>query len=300
MKITISGASGFIGRRLLKTLAAAGHSLHVLSRHSGMNMPAGVKVFPWNPAQSEPPAESIRDADAVVHLAGEPVAQRWNAAVKAKVRESRVTGTENLVSALAKLERKPSVLVCSSAIGYYGSRGDELLTETSAAGNDYLAEVCKSWETAAQKAAPLGMRVVSVRTGHVLDPRGGLLKRILTPFKLGVGGKLGSGQQWMSWIHLDDMANLLQFAMEKPVSGPMNAVSPDPVTNAEFTRALASQLHRPAIFPVPRFALNLMFGEMADVIMGSQRVLPKTAESAGFRFRFPELALALENLFGGG
>ena len=298
MKITISGASGFIGRRLLKTLTASGHSLQVLSRHSGMNMPAGVKVFPWNPAQSEPPADSLRDVDAVVHLAGEPVAQRWNEAVKARIRDSRVKGTENLVEAIAKLERKPAVLVCSSAIGYYGSRGDDVLTESSAKGDDFLADVCASWESAAKKAEALGVRVVSVRTGHVLDPRGGLLKRILPPFRLGAGGRLGNGKQWMSWIHLEDMANLVQFAVENPVSGAINGVSPDPVTNAGFTRALAGQLHRPAIFPVPKLALKLMFGEMADVIMGSQRVLPKAAESAGFAFRFPELRPALENLFG--
>ena len=298
MKMTISGASGFIGRRLLKTLTAAGHSLNVLSRHSGMNMPAGVRVFPWNPAQSEPPAESLRDVDAVIHLAGEPVAQRWNAAVKERIRESRVAGTSNLVAALGKLERKPPVLVCSSAIGYYGSRGDEVLTEASSPGSDFLAQVCQSWEKAAKQAETLGMRVVQVRTGHVLDPRGGLLKRILPPFKLGAGGKLGSGKQWMSWIHLEDMVGLLQFAAEKPVSGPLNGVSPNPVTNSDFTRALAARLHRPALFPVPKFALNLMFGEMADVIMGSQRVLPKVTESAGFTFRFPELSGALENLFG--
>ncbi len=296
--MTISGASGFIGRRLLKTLTAAGHSLNVLSRHSGMNMPAGVRVFPWNPAQSEPPAESLRDVDAVIHLAGEPVAQRWNAAVKERIRESRVAGTSNLVAALGKLERKPPVLVCSSAIGYYGSRGDEVLTEASSPGSDFLAQVCQSWEKAAKQAETLGMRVVQVRTGHVLDPRGGLLKRILPPFKLGAGGKLGSGKQWMSWIHLEDMVGLLQFAAEKPVSGPLNGVSPNPVTNSDFTRALAARLHRPALFPVPKFALNLMFGEMADVIMGSQRVLPKVTESAGFTFRFPELSGALENLFG--
>ena len=298
MKITISGASGFIGRRLLKTLAACGHSLQVLSRHAGMNMPAGVKVFPWDPAKAEPPAESLRDADAVVHLAGEPVAQRWNAEVKARVRDSRVQGTANLVAALAKLERKPAVLVCSSAIGYYGSRGDEVLTENSSRGGDFLSDVCAAWESEARKAESLGVRVVSVRTGHVLDPRGGLLKRILPPFRLGAGGRLGNGQQWMSWIHLDDMAALLQFAVEKPVTGPVNATAPNPVTNAEFTRELAAKLHRPAIFPVPKFALGLMFGEMADVIMGSQRVLPQAAESAGFTFRYAELGPALENLFG--
>jgi len=300
MKITISGASGLIGRRLLKTLAAGGHSLQVLSRHAGMNMPAGVKVFTWDSAKGEPPAESLRDVDAVIHLAGEPVAQRWSAAVKDRIRESRVTGTANLVKGIARMERKPSVLVSSSAIGYYGSRGDEVLTESSSKGNDFLAEVCVGWEDAAKQAEPLGVRVACIRTGHVLDPKGGLLKRVLPPFKMGVGGKLGNGKQWMSWIHIEDMAGLLQFAMEKPVSGPINGTAPNPVTNADFTRELAAALHRPAIFPVPKFALSLMFGEMADVIMGSQKVLPKAAETAGYRFRFSQLQPALADLFGKG
>lgn len=296
MKITISGASGFIGRRLLKTFAAGGHSLQVLSRHAGVNMPAGIKVFAWDPMKGEPPAESLRDVDAVVHLAGEPVAQRWNADVKTRVRESRVAGTANLVKAMAQLPRKPQVLVCSSAVGYYGSRGDERLTEASPAGTDFLAEVCASWENAAKQAETLGVRVVSIRTGHVLDPRGGLLKRILPPFRMGLGGKLGNGQQWTSWIHLEDLVSLFQFAIEKPVSGALNGVAPNPVNNSDFTRALAAALHRPAIFPVPKIALRLLFGDMAEVILSSQRVLPERVEAAGFSFRFPDLGPALENL----
>ena len=300
MKIAISGASGFIGRKLLKTLAADGHSLQVLSRHAGMNMPAGVKVFPWDPAKGEPSADSLRDVDAVVHLAGEPVAQRWNAAVKARIRDSRVVGTTNLVKAMARLPRKPGVLVCSSAIGYYGSRGDEILTEISTPGGDFLAEVCAGWERSAAEAEALGVRVVSIRTGHVLDPRGGLLKRILTPFRMGIGGKLGNGRQWTSWIHLEDLANLFHFAVEQPVSGALNGVAPNPVSNAEFTRALAAALHRPAIFPVPKLALRAIFGEMAEVILSSQRVLPERPQAAGFVFHFPDLAPALENLFRAG
>jgi uncharacterized protein (TIGR01777 family) len=262
-----------------------------------MNMPPGVKVFPWNPAQSEPPAESLRDVDAVVHLAGEPVAQRWNATVKARLRDSRVLGTANLVKAIGRLDRKPEVLVCSSAIGYYGSRGDEILTETSTQGNDFLAEVCAEWERSAAEAKAFGVRVVSIRTGHVLDPRGGLLKRILPPYRMGLGGKLGNGRQWTSWIHLEDMANLFQFAIDQPVSGPLNGVAPNPVSNAEFTRALAAALHRPAIFPVPKLALSILFGEMAEVILGSQRVQPERSQAAGFAFKYPELGPALENLF---
>jgi hypothetical protein len=297
VNIAISGASGFIGRRLLKRLGASGHSLRVLSRHAGMNMPSGVKVYAWDPAKSEPPEESLREADAVIHLAGEPVAQRWNDAVKARIRTSRVLGTVNLVKAIARLTPKPAVLVCSSAIGYYGSRGDEILTEDSTPGGDFLAETCAGWERAAAGAEALGVRVVSIRTGHVLDPRGGLLKRILLPFSLGIGGRLGDGRQWNSWIHLEDMANLVQFALDQPVSGPLNGVAPNPVTNAEFTRAVAAALHRPAILPLPKWALRLMFGEMAEVILSSQRVLPEKAQAAGFAFRYPELGPVLHELF---
>jgi uncharacterized protein (TIGR01777 family) len=296
VKITISGASGLIGRRLLKSLAAEGHSLHVLSRHAGTNLPGGVKLTSWDPARAEPPADSLRDADAVIHLAGEPVAQRWNDDVKRKIRESRVAGTSNLVQALAKLPTRPKTLVCASAVGYYGSRGDETLTESSAPGSDYLAEVCKAWEKAAQDAESLGMRVVRVRTGLVLDPRGGALARMLPPFKLGIGGKIASGRQWNSWIHIEDLAGIFHLALTGPVQGPVNGVSPNPVTNADFTRALAAAVKRPAIFPVPAFGLKLMFGDMAEILLASQRALPKAAEAAGYRFRFSNVDAALADL----
>jgi uncharacterized protein len=296
VKITISGASGLIGRRLLKTLGAEGHALHVLSRHAGTNLPAGVKLSAWDPNKGEPSAESLRDADAVIHLAGEPVAQRWSEEVKRRIRDSRVTGTRNLVDALKKLPRPPSVLVCASAIGYYGSRGDEILPESAGPGTGYLPEVCVAWESEARAAEALGTRVVSVRTGIVLDPRGGALTRMLPPFRLGLGGKLGSGKQWMSWIHLQDLASLFQLALEKPLGGAINGVAPNPVDNAEFTRTLGAALHRPAVFPVPGFGLRLLFGEMAEVLLSSQRVAPKAAESAGFQFRFPQLAPALADL----
>jgi uncharacterized protein len=296
MKITISGASGLIGRRLMKSLAAEGHSLHVLSRHAGTNLPAGVKISPWDPARAEPPAESLRDADAVIHLAGEPVAQRWNDEVKRKIRESRVAGTSNLVQALARLPTRPQTLICGSAVGYYGSRGDETLTESSPPGSDFLAEVCQAWEKAAEDATALGMRVVRVRTGLVLDARGGALPRMLPPFKLGVGGRIGSGRQWASWIHLDDLAGIFQFALTHPIQGAVNGVTPNPVTNADFTRALAAVLKRPAIFPMPVAALRLMFGEMSEVLLASQRALPKAAEAAGYRFRFLHVGAALADL----
>ena len=296
MNITISGASGLIGRRLLKNLAKDGHSLTALSRHAGTNLPPGVRLSVWDAAKGEPPVDGLRDADAVIQLAGAPVAQRWNEKVKQDIRDSRVAGTRHLVQGLAKLQRKPPVLICASATGYYGSRGDDLLTESSAAGNDFLSEVCIAWEKEAQAAEALGIRVVRVRIGIVLDARGGALQRMLPPFKMGVGGKLGNGRHWMSWIHLDDLASLFQFALAKPVSGAFNGVAPNPVTNADFTKALASAVHRPAIFPVPPFALKLLFGEMAGILLASQRATPKAAQSAGFTFRFPELGPALADV----
>jgi uncharacterized protein (TIGR01777 family) len=253
----------------------------------------------WDAARGEPSADGIRDADAVIHLAGVPVAQRWNQRVKNDIRDSRVAGTRNLVQALAKLPRKPQVLICSSATGYYGSRGDEVLSESSAPGNDFLSEVCVAWENEARAAESAGIRVVRMRTGIVLDARGGALAKMLPPFKMGVGGKLGSGKHWMSWIHLDDLVSLFQFALVNPISGAVNGVAPNPVTNADFTKALASAVHRPAIFPVPAFALRLLFGEMGDILLASQRVAPKAAQSAGFTFRFPELAPALVDVLKG-
>jgi uncharacterized protein (TIGR01777 family) len=296
VKIAISGASGLIGRRLLKLLSGNGHTLQVLSRHAGTNMPGGIKVFPWNPSKGEPPAESLRDIDAVIHLAGEPVAQRWTDDAKRRIRESRVGSTRNLVQAIAKLPAKPAVLICASAIGYYGSRGDDILPESAAPGAGFLSELCVAWEKEACAADALGLRVVCMRTGLALDARGGALPRMLPPFKMGVGGKLGSGRQWQSWIHLDDLVGLFRFALEAPLSGPVNGVAPYPVTNADFTRALAAAVHRPALFPVPSFALKLIFGEMAEVLLASQRVQPKQAEAAGYRFRFPQLEPALADL----
>ncbi len=280
----------------MKSLAAAGHSLNVLSRHAGMNMPVGVKLYVWDPSRGEPPADSVRDTDAVIHLAGEPVAQRWSAEVKQRIRDSRVNGTRNLVQALGKLRQCPSTLVCASAIGYYGSRGDETLTESSGPGSDFLSDVCVAWEKEAAAAENLGMRVVSMRTGIVLDPRGGALGRMVRPFRIGLGGKLGNGRSWMSWIHAQDEVGLFQYALDHPLRGPVNAVAPNPVTNADFTRALAGALKKPAIFPVPGFALSLVFGEMAGVLLASDRVLPQAAQAAGYEFRFPLLGAALSDV----
>lgn len=297
MKITITGASGLIGRRLLKVLGSDGHTLHVLSRHAGTNRPPGVKLSAWDATKAEPPQDSLREADAVIHLAGAPVAQRWTDSAKKEIRDSRVLGTRNLVQAMAKLSKAPPVLICSSAIGYYGSRGDEVLTEGSAAGSGFLPETCVEWEKEAQAAEKLGTRVVRMRTGIVLDPRGGALQKMLTPFKVGVGGKLGSGRQWMSWIHLEDLTGLFRWALDAPVSGPVNGVGPYPVINSDFTKALGSAVKRPAIFPVPAFGLKVMFGEMSEMLLDSLRVKPEKAEAGGYRFRFPQLQGALGDLF---
>lgn len=218
--------------------------------------------------------------------------------MKQRIRDSRVTGTRNLVAGIAAMKRPPEALISASAVGYYGSRGDEILKESDAPAKDWLAEVCVEWEREAGAAAQGGTRVVTIRTGLVLDPRGGALQQMLPPFRLGGGARLGSGRQWMPWIHLADLASLFQFVVETPVRGPFNGVSPNPVTNAEFTRELARVLHRPALLALPGFALKLMYGEMSEVMLASQRVVPAAAESAGFRFRFPQLAPALANLLG--
>jgi uncharacterized protein (TIGR01777 family) len=276
MKVAITGASGFLGTRLSQALTEAGHSVQPLGR--------------------SPQPGDLAAADAIVNLAGEPIAQRWTAEVKQRIYSSRVERTRNLVSALAKLPEPPRVLVNASAIGIYGSRGDEILTENSPRGADFLARVCIDWENAAQSAAPLGIRVVMLRFAVVLG-KGGALAKMLLPFRLGIGGRLGSGTQWMSWIHINDAVDLILFALaNEPVRGPLNTAAPNPVTNQEFTRRLAAILHRPAIFPVPPPALRLLFGEMADALLGSQRVMPVAAQSAYFRFRYPDLAPALADL----
>jgi uncharacterized protein (TIGR01777 family) len=241
------------------------------------------------------PREALQGIDVVFNLAGEPVAEgRWTQDKKRRIRDSRVIGTSKLVAGLRELDRKPTVLVSASAVGYYGDRDDQELDETSEVGRGFLAEVCAAWEREALAAEALGVRVVCVRIGIVLARSGGALARMLTPFKLGAGGRLGSGKQWMPWIHLDDVVGvLLHAARNEVVRGAMNAVSPQPVTNAEFTRALGRALHRPAFLSMPKAALRIAFGEMSEVVMASQRVLPRVAESTGYNFRHPGLEGAL-------
>jgi uncharacterized protein (TIGR01777 family) len=284
MNVTVTGASGFIGRRLVVALTQQAHTVRALRRTD------------WDTLAGEPKPEDLENADAVVHLAGEPVAQRWTPDAKRKIAGSRLQGTRNLVTALSTLSRRPAVLICASAIGIYGDRGDEVLTETSPAGTGFLADLCHDWEKQASLAEALGIRVVKLRTGIVLGADGGALQKMLPPFKAFVGGRLGSGRQWMSWIHVDDLVGIILHAIQKTVSGPLNGTAPNPLRNTAFTAELAAALHRPALFPAPAFALKLMFGEMSGILLGSQRVLPKAAEAAGFRFAFPELAPALHNI----
>jgi len=295
MKALLTGGTGFIGRRLLSLLD---HPI-LLSRNQeraqrSVGSQCG-RVLGWDPLDGPPPAEAFDGVDAVFHLAGESVAEgRWTAAQKRRIRDSRVIGTRHLVEGLIRAEPRPRVLVSASAVGYYGDRGDEELTETSPPADDFLAEVCIAWEKEALAAEEAGVRVALARTGIVLGD-GGALAKMLTPFRLGAGGPLGSGSQWMPWIHVADMARLyLHAATTESVRGPMNAVAPNPVRNKEFTKALGRALHRPAFMPAPYLGLRLLFGEFAKVLFASQRVLPKVALDSGFEFEYPEIAAALQ------
>lgn len=295
MNALVTGATGFIGQKLLARLERP----TVLSRdavRAERELAAySARAFAWSPLAGPPPAEAFAGIDAVFNLAGEPVAdRRWNAAKKRAIRESRVLGTRNLVDAIAKLDVRPRVLVSASAVGYYGDRGEELLDEASAPADDFLAEVCVAWEREAARAEALGVRVACVRIGVVLGKEGGALSKMLLPFKLGVGGRLGSGKQWMPWIHVDDVVGiLLHAATNDRVRGPINATAPGAATNAEFTKALGNVLRRPTIFPMPAAMFKLLVGEFAPIVLSSQRIAPRVAGESGYRFEHPEIAEAL-------
>lgn len=290
--IVVSGATGMIGQALVGRLRANGHTVRRLVRSS-----AEAGDVSWDPARGILPASAIEGAYAVVHLAGAPIAERWTAKQKVAIRESRVLGTALIAGAIAAAASKPAVMLSGSAIGYYGDRGDEPVDETSTPGSDFLARVVQDWESAAAPAAVAGTRLVLPRTGIVLSPRGGALERLLVPFRLGVGGPIGGGAQWMSWISLEDHLRAIEFALfGERLAGAVNLVAPNPVTNATFASTLGRVLNRPALVPVPGFALELLYGEMARAtILSGQRVRPAALSDAGFEFRFPTLEQALRH-----
>ena len=301
MRVAITGSTGLVGSEVVSVLSAAGHEAVRLVRRA----PApGEKAVRWNPAQGEVDVAGLEGFDAVIHLAGENVGSgRWTAARKTAIRDSRVNGTRLLCDALAGLARPPKTLVCASAIGYYGDRGEELLTEESSPGTGFLAEVSREWEAASGSAARKGIRVVILRIGVVLSSNGGALSRMLPLFRAGLGGVIGGGSQYLSWVALDDLPFIILHSLQcADLVGPVNAVTPHPVTNREFTKALGNALSRPTPLPVPAFALRLAVGrEMADaLLLASARVLPRRLETTGYRFRFPELGEALRHLLGKG
>jgi len=297
MKILVSGSHGLVGKTLIKAFEIDGHEIYRLVRHA----PDSSKEIEWSPERYSIAISMIEGFDAVCHLAGESIASgRWSDEKKLKIRESRTKGTKLLSDALANLRHPPKTLISASAIGYYGNRGDEVLTEASAPGSDFLSEVCVEWEKATEHATTMGIRVVNTRFGIILDKEGGALAKMLPPFRMGIGGRIGDGRQWMSWIALDDVVGALKFVLaNEALSGPVNFVAPNPVTNAEFTKALGQALSRPTFFPIPAFGVRLAFGEMADaLLLSSQKVAPKTLQNAQYQFRYPELRNALQKILG--
>jgi len=292
MKVLVTGSSGFVGSALLPAFEERGHDTTRLVRGAPQ---AGKTDVAWDPAKSWIDAERLTGHDAVIHLAGESIVGRWSKTKKQRILESRRQGTRFLAETLATLPRPPRVLVSASAVGYYGDRGDDLLDEESTPGADFLAEVCKAWEAATEPARQRGIRVVRARIGMVLSSSGGALKRMLTPFRLGLGGRIGNGKQFMSWVSLEDLVSALIYLVEKDqLEGPFNIVAPHPVRNAEFTAILAKTLHRPAFLPMPASAARMAFGEMAEaLLLSSARVEPRRLEEAGYSFRHTDLPAAL-------
>ena len=289
--ILVSGASGPIGAALLPALIERGYQVVRLVRRAS----AGEGQIAWDPAQPLRP-QSVSGFEAAVHLAGESVVGRWTEAKKRRILESRVQGTRHLAEALAEAPLRPRVLVSASATGYYGDRGDEVLTEASPPGKGFLAEVCRAWERAVEPAERAGIRAVQLRIGIVLSRDGGALQKMLAPFRLGAGGTMGNGRQWWSWIDVRDLVGAIDYALTSTLAGPVNLVSPQPVTNREFTRTLGAVLSRPAIFPMPAFAARLVFGQMADeLLLASQRVEPAKLIAGGYSFQHTELEAALEH-----
>ena len=294
MKILISGSHGLVGTALIKSLEPEGHEIFRLVRHA----PGSRSEIEWSPDRYSIALARLEGFDAVIHLAGESIAEgRWSDEKKKRIRESRVKGTKLLGDALANLSNPPRTLISASAVGYYGDRGDELLTEGSTPGDGFLAEVCVEWEKATALATGKGIRVVNTRFGVILDAHGGALAKMLPPFRMGIGGRIGSGKQWMSWIALDDVVGAIKFALSNDsLAGPVNFVAPNPVTNSEFTKTLGKALSRPTLFPIPAFGVRLVFGEMADaLLLSSQRVAPASLVKAGYQFKYLRLEEALRH-----
>lgn len=297
-RVLITGATGLIGVRLVEALRARGSEVSVLSRDPdrARERLGEVEALRWDLMSEAAPAEAFAGRDAVLHLAGEPVAQRWSSSTKRAIRDSRVTGTRNLIEGLRHAEPRPRTLLSSSAIGYYGLHGAEPLDEEAPPGRDFLAEVCVEWETEAARAQELGMRVVQLRTGVVLDRSGGALATMLPPFRLGVGGPVAGGQQYISWIHTADLVGMMLAALDdERWSGPINGTAPEPVPNSEFSRVLGRVLGRPAFVPVPGFALRALYGEMSEIVTGGARVVPAKALMLGYEFRHPQLEESLRS-----
>jgi len=293
MKILVSGAHGLVGKALTKSLTTDGYELVSLVRRERV---VGNPEIEWDPHQGTIDAAHLEGFDAVVHLAGENIASgRWSNEKKQKIRDSRVQGTTLLSETLSRLARPPATFISASAIGYYGDRGNETLTEKSGPGSDFLSKVCVEWEQATRSAEAKGIRTVHARLGIILDPKGGALEKMLTPFRMGIGGRVGDGNQWMSWITLADVIGGFTYLLEKSqLQGAVNFVSPNPVTNAEFTKALGNVLSRPTLFPVPAFAARVAFGEMADaLLLSSAKVEPVALTDEGFQFQYPKLPQAL-------
>jgi hypothetical protein len=310
LRVTVTGATGLIGPALVAALAARGTEVTVLSRDPARAKAAfgaaEVQALQWDLMSEPAPAQALAGRDAVVHLAGENVAQRWTAKAREAIRESRVTGTRHLLEGLREAGRvdpseRPRTLVSASAIGYYGQRGEEPLDEDAPAGRDFLARVCADWELEAERASELGMRVVEVRTGVVLDSAGGALAKMLPPLRLGLGGPVAGGRQYMSWIHRDDLIGIMLAAIDdERWRGPINATAPEPVSNRDFSRALGGALGRPSLVPVPGTALRLLYGEMADIVTTGARVVPAKPLVLGYQFRHPQLAEALTSALADG
>lgn len=300
MKIVISGGTGLIGRALIRFWLKEKHEIIVLSRLAGENKELGsyIHFSEWNPNTRKVDLSVIDGADAVINLAGAGIAdQRWSKDYKNLILHSRIESTRCLIESFNKVQKRPKVFISSSAIGFYGESTTDTFTENSQAGQDFLARVCSDWESEANRTQTLGIRTCLVRTGIVLSNQGGTLEKILPIFKLGLGGPLGSGQQWMSWIHIWDLVQLFNFCLTRiEVEGPINATAPQPVTNLEFSKALAAVLGRPCLFKTPRFALRLALGEMADLALKGQKVLPQKAQELGFQFSFSDIESALTNL----